>query len=91
MGILIKLGMLFIAVMVAIQLMIALVPTALVLTVIAGIAVAIANGALCGFRDGNGEAAWQGACRGFGGTVNFGVGIVKMIGRIAFQFIKGLA
>lgn len=91
MGILIKFFVLIAAAFIAFHLLIALIPTALVLTLIAGVAVAIANAALVGFRDGNAAAAWQGACGGFAGTFRFGVGVLKTITKIVFGFVKGLA
>lgn len=91
MGILIKLCVLVAAVIIAFQLLVALIPAAIVITFIAGIAVALANAALCGFRDGNAGAAWQGACSGFGGTCKVGVGVLKTITRMVFGFVKGLA
>lgn len=91
MGILIKLGVLLIAVAVAFQVLLALIPAAIVLTAITSILIAAANATLCGIRDGNGNAAWQGACRGFGGTFKVGVGVLRTITRIVFGFVKGLA
>lgn len=91
MSILIKLLMLVVAVMIAFQILIALIPTAIVVTFIAGVAVGIANAALCGFKSGNAGAAWQGAMDGFGGTFRVGVSVLKTITRIVFGFVKGLA
>lgn len=91
MSILIKFLVLIAAVMIAFNVLIALIPAALVITLIAGVAVGIANAALTGFRDGNTGAAWQGACNGFGGTFRVGANILKTITRIIFGFIKGLA
>lgn len=91
MSILIKLGVLFAAVMIAFQVLLALIPTTIVVTFLAGIVVGVANAALVGFRDGNAGAAWQGACSGFSGTFKVGVGVLKTITRVVFGFIKGLA
>lgn len=91
MGILIKIGVLFMAVAIAFQLLIALIPAAIVITSITSILVSVVNAILCGIRDGNGNAAWQGACRGFGGTFRVGVGVLRTITRITFGFVKGLA
>lgn len=90
MSILIKIFMLFAGVVVAANVLVALIPAAIVITLIAGVAVGIANAALVGFRDGNSAAAWQGACNGFGGTFKVGVGVLKSITRIIFGFVKGL-
>ena len=91
MGILIKLGVLFIAIMLAINVLVALIPSAIVVTFISGIAIGIINAALVGFRDGNAGAAWQGACSGFTGTFNVGVKVLKTITKMVFGFVKGLA
>lgn len=91
MSIIIKLLMLFAAVAIAFQVLIALIPTAAIITLIAACAFALANAAWCGFKDGNSGAAWQGACAGFSGTCKVGVGVLKTIVRIVFGFVKGLA
>lgn len=91
MGILIKIFMLIAAVIIALNVLVALIPAALAITLVAGVAVGIANAALVGFRDGNAAAAWQGACGGFGGTFKVGVGILKTITKVVFGFVKGLA
>lgn len=91
MSILIKLFMLFAAVVVAANVLVALIPAALAITLIAGFAAGIVNATLVGFRDGNAGAAWQGFCGGFSGTFRVGVGVLKTITRIIFGFVKGLA
>lgn len=91
MSILIKFCVLIAAVLIALQVLLALIPSAIILTLIAAVAVGIANAALVGFKDGNAAAAWQGACNGFGGTFRVGVGVLKTITRVVFGFVKGLA
>lgn len=91
MSILIKFCVLIAAVMIALQVLLALIPTAIVITLVAGVAVGVSNAALVGFKDGNAGAAWQGFCGGFGGTFKVGVGVLKTITRIIFGFVKGLA
>jgi len=91
MSILIKFFVLIAAVLIALQVLLALIPTAVIITFIAAVAVGIANAALVGFRDGNAAAAWQGACGGFSGTFKVGVGVLKTITKVIFGFVKGLA
>lgn len=91
MSILVKFLVLIVAVMIAVNVLVALVPAAIVIMFIAGVVVGIVNAALVGFRDGNAAAAWQGACGGFGGTFRVGVGVLKTITKIIFGFVKGLA
>lgn len=96
MRILIKLGMLFLALMLAVNLAVALVKFILQPIILAYVAIGcvlafgLAAG-VAGFRHGNATAAWQGGLDGAGWVLRTIVKAGRFIVSLAFGFVKTLA